>query len=219
MAGGSRQRAGGPGRLNMKQELRDAECRTDRSPHRAAVSWERGKAHPSMTDTSFHGALVHPIPTGAAGGRDSRYFIDTEFTDFQRCQLISVAVVGENGDEFYGERTDFDPALCSDFVRAVVLPQLGQFGGRAMPVDQLREELRAWLVGIPGDCGPVLCYDYETDLNLFRFLLGGPLPRGWRLENIAGRRDRERRAAYLGRHGGEHHALHDARANAYACTG
>lgn len=169
-------------------------------------------------DTGFHGALCWPLPAELEGGTNSRYFIDTEFTDFRRCQLISVAVVGENGHEFYGERTDFDPTLCSDFVRAVVLPQLGQFEGRAMPFAGLREDLHAWLAGIPDDGAPVLCYDYETDLNLFRFLLGGPLPRGWRLENIAGQRDRERRAAYLARHGGEHHALHDARANAYACT-
>jgi hypothetical protein len=101
----------------------------------------------------------------------------------------------------------------------VVLPQLGQYEGRAMPFAALRGALHAWLMNVPGDVGPVLCYDYETDLNLFRFLLGGPLPRGWRLENIAGRRDRERRAAYFNRHGGEHHALHDARANAYAFAG
>jgi hypothetical protein len=98
----------------------------------------------------------------------------------------------------------------------VVLPQLGQFEGRAMPLEQLREALRDWLLGIPGESGPVLCYDYETDLHLFRFVLDGPLPRGWRIENIAGRRDREQRGAYFARHGGEHHALHDARANAYA---
>jgi len=183
--------------------------------------WSRSReeARAAMTDNRFHGALVYPIPTGAASGRDNRYFIDTEFTDFQRCQLISLAVVGENGDEFYGERTDFDAAMCSHFVRTVVLPQLGQLAGRAMPFDRLREALRAWLGSIPGDSGPVLCYDYETDLNLFRFLLGGPLPRGWRVGNIAGRRDRERRAAYYARHGGEHHALHDARANAYAFAG
>ncbi|KXU90047.1 hypothetical protein CI15_07715 [Paraburkholderia monticola] len=172
-----------------------------------------------MTDHRFFGALVYPIPTGVISDSDNRYFIDTEFTDFRRCQLISLAVVGGNGDEFYGERTDFDPTLCSDFVRTVVLPQLGQFEGRAMPFARLREALRAWLTGIPGDGAPVLCYDYETDLNLFRFLLDGPLPRGWRLENIAGRRDRERRAAYFTRHGGEHHALHDARANAFAFAG
>jgi hypothetical protein len=88
-----------------------------------------------------------------------------------------------------------------------------------MPFAGLREALRAWLAGIPGDGAPVLCYDYETDLNLFRFLLGGPLPRGWRLENIAGSRDPARHAAYYARHGGEHHALHDARASAYAFAG
>ncbi|MGF6552342.1 hypothetical protein [Paraburkholderia youngii] len=172
-----------------------------------------------MTDTRYHGALVYPIPTGDAPSWDNRYFIDTEFTDFQRCQLISLAVVGEKGNEFYGERTDFDRTLCSDFVRTVVLPQLGQFEGRAMQFAALREALRAWLADVPGDGAPVLCYDYETDLNLFRFLLGGPLPRGWRIGNIADRRDRERRAAYFVQQGGEHHALHDARANAYAFAG
>ncbi|WP_434666224.1 3'-5' exoribonuclease [Paraburkholderia sp. A3BS-1L] len=172
-----------------------------------------------MTDTRFHGAMVWPAPPEAGSSWNNRYFLDTEFTDFQRCQLISLGIVGENGCEFYGERTDYDAALCSDFVRAVVLPQLGRFEGRAMPFDRLREALRAWLADIPATSGPVLCYDYETDLNLLRFLLGGPLPRGWTLENIAGRRDRERRAVYFARHGGEHHALHDARANAYAFSG
>ena len=177
------------------------------------------KVEQDMTDTSFHGALLWPLPAGLQGGLNSRYFIDTEFTDFRHCQLVSLALVGENGSEFYGERTDFDQARCSDFVRKVVLPQLGQFEGRAMSFDRLREALRAWLSSIPGDSGPVLCYDCETDLNLFRFLLGGPLTCGWRVENIAGRRDRERRAEYFARHGGEHHALHDARANAYAFAG
>ncbi|WP_233873595.1 3'-5' exoribonuclease [Paraburkholderia adhaesiva] len=172
-----------------------------------------------MTDTRFHGALRWPLPAASPAGGISRYFVDTEFTDFRRCQLISLAIVGASGDEFYGERTDFDPAWCSDFVRAVVLPQLGQFEGRAMPFAALRQALCAWLVSVPGDTGPVLCYDDETDLNLLRFLLGGPLPRGWRIENIAGRCDRERRAAFYARHGGKHHALHDARANAYAFAG
>lgn len=88
-----------------------------------------------------------------------------------------------------------------------------------MPFDRLREALRMWLGDIPDESARVLCYDCETDLNLFRFLLGGPLPRGWQVENIARRRDRVRRAYYLARHGGEHHALHDARANAYAFAG
>ncbi|WP_321931439.1 3'-5' exonuclease family protein [Paraburkholderia guartelaensis] len=172
-----------------------------------------------MTEPRFYGAIAFPIPEEACSGRKTRYFIDTEYTGFGSCQLISFAIAGENGDEFYGERTDYDTALCSDFAHAVVLPQLGRIEGCAMPFDRLREALRSWLADIPSTSRPVLCYDHETDLNLLRFLLAGPLPRGWRLENIAGRCDAKRRAAYFEQHGGEHHALHDARANFYAFAG
>lgn len=71
----------------------------------------------------------------------TRYFIDTEFTDWKDSRLISIAIVSEEGQEFYGECSDFDLSACNDFVRAVVLPQLGQFPGRSMPLAQLRDEL------------------------------------------------------------------------------
>lgn len=45
-----------------------------------------------MTDTSFHGALLWPLPAELQGGSNNRYFTDTEFTGFQRCQLVSLAV-------------------------------------------------------------------------------------------------------------------------------
>ncbi len=109
-----------------------------------------------------------------------RYFLDTEFTSFDACQLVSVAIVGEDGREFYAERSDFDRALCSDFVCEVVLPQLGQFPGRAMTFDQLKSELLAWLQAVPAKPKPVLCYDYEGDFVLLGQLLGGPLPRAGR---------------------------------------
>ncbi|WP_321954131.1 hypothetical protein [Paraburkholderia bannensis] len=172
-----------------------------------------------MTDTRFHGALTWPVLLEERSSWNNRYFLDTEFTDFVQCQLLSIALVGESGCEFYGERSDYDSTLCSGFVRDVVLPQLGLIEGRAMPFDLLRDAIRLWFGGIPAISEPVLCYDYETDLNLLRFLLDGPLPRGWALEYIAGRCDARRRAAYFARHGGEHHALHDARANAYAFVG
>ncbi|KWW34113.1 3'-5' exoribonuclease [Cupriavidus metallidurans] len=146
----------------------------------------------------------------------TRYFIDTEFTDFDTCQLISIAVVGEDGREFYGECSDFDRPLCTDFVRGVVLPQLGQFPGRSMPFEELRDELRAWLLAVPLKPKPVLCYDSGCDLELVTHLLGGPLPTGWRHENVFLKIDAERFAQYISMHGGEHHALHDARANRYA---
>ncbi|RQU98863.1 hypothetical protein DF047_36105 [Burkholderia cenocepacia] len=170
-----------------------------------------------MTDTYFHGYVFRS--TSSRSGWNNRYFIDTEFTDFEAPQLISLAIVGENGSEFYGECTDYDPARCSDFVRAVVLPQLGRFKARAMPFDQFRQALRTWIGGVPTTSKPVLCYDYEMDLNLLHCLLDGSLPDGWMLENVQGQLDAARRAAYYARHGGEHHALHDARANAQAYIG
>ncbi|WP_455289460.1 hypothetical protein [Cupriavidus necator] len=146
----------------------------------------------------------------------TRYFIDTEFTDLKDSQLISVAIVGEDGREFYGERSDFERPLCSEFVCDIVLPQLGQFPGRSMTFTELRNELLAWLSAVPLKPKPVLCYDSDCDYLLLTELLGGPLPRGWRHENVFLKIDAERLAQYVVAHGGEHHALYDARANAFA---
>lgn len=146
----------------------------------------------------------------------TRYFIDTEFTDFKASQLISIAIVSEDGREFYAECSDFERPLCSDFVRSIVLPQLGQFPDRSMPFAVLRVELQAWLLAVPLKPKPVLCYDSNYDFELVTHLLGGPLPRGWKDENVFLRINAERFAQYIATHGGEHHALHDARANAFA---
>lgn len=146
----------------------------------------------------------------------TRYFLDTEFTAFDACQLISVAIVSQDGNEFYGESSDFERPLCSDFVRETVLPQLGQFPDRSMPSAQLRSELQAWLWAIPVASTPVLSFDFPGDFELVCHLLGAPLPHGWKAENIQAQLDITRRAAYFAQHGGEHHALHDARANRYA---
>jgi hypothetical protein len=146
----------------------------------------------------------------------TRYFLDTEFTSFEDCHLISIGIVSEDGREFYAERTDFDVSACSDFTKTAVLPQLGRFPGRSMPFRQIRDELRAWLHAVSEKPKPVLCYDYQGDYDLLGLLIGGALPAGWRHENIAMKIDAARLAAYVANHGGEHHALFDARANAYA---
>lgn len=146
----------------------------------------------------------------------TRFFIDTEFTDWKDSRLISIAIVGEDGREFYGECSDVDVSACNEFVRAIVLPQLGGFPGRSMPAAQLAAELQAWLLDVPAKPKPVLCYDSGGDYELLTDLLGGPLPRGWRHENVFLKIDPERLAQYMAAHGGEHHALHDARGNAFA---
>ena len=56
----------------------------------------------------------------------------------------------------------------------------------------------------------------RASLQKLNHLLGGPLPRGWKAENIEGRLDARRLVEYFRKYGGEHHALHDARANCYA---
>ncbi|WP_257010195.1 3'-5' exoribonuclease [Burkholderia ubonensis] len=142
--------------------------------------------------------------------------MDTEFTGFIDCQLISLAIVGEDGREFYGECSDFEPSACSEFVRAAVLPQLGQFPGRSMPARQFRDELRAWLLAVPVKPKRILCFDYQGDFDLLYDLLDGNIPAGWKCEHIGRRLNMERLEAYFRQHGGRHHALHDARANAYA---
>lgn len=146
----------------------------------------------------------------------TRYFVDTEFTDFIDCQLISIAIVGEDGREFYGERSDFEPSACSQFVRAAVLPQLGQISGRSMPFAQLHDELRAWLSAIPAKPKRVLCFDYQGDYDLVLDLLDSAIPSGWTCEHVRHQLDVERLERYFREHGGRHHALHDARANAFA---
>lgn len=145
-----------------------------------------------------------------------RFFLDCEFTGFDTQQLISIAIVSEDDSyTFYGEITDYYAEL-SDFVRQTVVPQLGLVPGRAMTRAQLRAELFAWISSIPAKPRPILSFDYEGDRELLMELLDRPLPRFWRQENILGRIDAARRAAYFERNGGEHHALHDARANSEA---
>ncbi|NPT54589.1 3'-5' exonuclease family protein [Paraburkholderia elongata] len=133
-----------------------------------------------------------------------RVFIDTEFTNLQDRELISVALVAENGDEFYGESSDFDHSRCSEFVRETVLPQLGSPAGRAMPLAQLQKEVMDWLKRVSVRTRPILCYDNDVDLRLLESLIGS-FPKGWQQE--AGL------DAFFAEHGHRHHALWDARAN------
>jgi hypothetical protein len=155
--------------------------------------------------------------TGPRSPSKPRYFLDTEFTSFEACQLISLAIVGEDRREFYAEVSDFDRALCSDFVRATVLPQLGNPPGRAMPFHQACREVLGWLAQVPLKPKPVLCFDYDGDLRLLEHLIGGRLPIGWKTENVYRRIcDLEKERFFMDTGLSDHHALHDARANAYA---
>ena len=53
-------------------------------------------------------------------------FYDTEFTDLTKdADVISIGLITDGDQKFYGEITDFDHNKCSDFVKEQVLPNLG----------------------------------------------------------------------------------------------
>ena len=138
-------------------------------------------------------------------------FVDCEFTDFLDCELISIALVANDGREFYGERSDFARSRCSAFVCEAVLPQLGQFPGQVFSREALRTALLAWLEQFADEPERLLCFDYGGDWELLVDLVG-EVPPGWEACNIALDRDVDRLEGYFLVHGGRHHALYDARA-------
>ena len=161
------------------------------------------------------------IQTTPRAGTDSqrtaamRVFVDTEYTDFIDCDLISIGLVADDGREFYGERSDYDQASCSQFVRAAVLPQLGQYPGQVFMREALRVALLAWLAQFARQPERVLCFDYGGDWELLCDLLDGP-PTGWQAHHVGQLLDPGRTEDYYREHRGRHHALVDARANRFA---
>lgn len=102
-----------------------------------------------------------------------RVFLDTEFTKLTYPDLISLALVSEDGREFYAERTDYNSSSCSDFVRETVLPLLGRVPGAACTNKELTDRVRAWFTALPEPA--TIIFDYETDWHLLAVaILGRP---------------------------------------------
>lgn len=88
-------------------------------------------------------------------------FLDTEFTEFVRPDLISIALVSEDGREFYAERTDYHRDACSDFVRETVLTLLDRVPGATCNRSELTLRLRDWFEALPEPA--TIIYDLEGD--------------------------------------------------------
>jgi hypothetical protein len=144
-----------------------------------------------------------------------RLHVDCEFTDFIDCDLISIALVSDDGREFYGERSDYNDSTCSAFVREAVLPQLGQHPGRVFTREGLRTALLAWLDQFASEPERFFCMDYAGDWDLLVDLLDG-VPPGWQGQYIGSLIDYDRLETYFAEHRGRHHALIDARAQRHA---
>lgn len=88
-------------------------------------------------------------------------FLDTEFTDFTRPDLISLALVAEDGREFYAERTDYHRDACNPFVREVVQPLLWRVPGAACRRAELAQRVHTWFEKLPEPA--TILYDFEGD--------------------------------------------------------
>lgn len=77
-------------------------------------------------------------------------FLDTEFTDFIDCDLISIGMVSEDGQHvFYAERSDYRQDWASDFVRMAVQPYLGREACAVCSREELARRLWAWFATLP----------------------------------------------------------------------
>ncbi len=144
-------------------------------------------------------------------------FIDTEFTDFRNPQLISIALIAdEGGHEFYAE-LPYELARCNDFVVATVLPLLGEPAGAGCQPDELAQRLRSWLEQFEGRGEVSVCYDFDGDWRFFCAALGDDVPAWIAPRNIFQYLDKTRLEGYFAdKPHLAHHALHDARANRHA---
>ena len=154
-------------------------------------------------------------------------FLDTEFTDFLDCDLISIGMISTGGHEFYYERNDFNQKWCSEFVREGILPMLYKqpnVGNKSECASAVRE----WLNALPYE-RIVFVIDFYTDIQLLEDLLdkdyGSKVPTGQYhlpvtyIQHIAAEVEANREFVvgseefYEQKRGVRHHALDDAKAN------
>lgn len=101
-------------------------------------------------------------------------FLDTEFTDFADCELISIGMITEDGcHELYLEVQDFRREACNYFVQSTVWAHLGKFPRAIVPKAEINAHLRAWFSTL-GDI--TLAYDSQRDIDLLTVALGGGWP-------------------------------------------
>lgn len=146
-----------------------------------------------------------------------KIFIDTEYTNFFALGLISIGLVAETGEEAYFE-VEFDASECSEFVRDVVIPLLGREPNATLPKHMLAAQLTTWLEIVrPRRQDITICFDHQTDWDLFIAALDYRVPPWVGSRNVCYEIGDLLYQDFFAREGlPEHHALYDARANAYA---
>lgn len=144
-------------------------------------------------------------------------FVDTEFTDFVDPHLISLGMVSDRGEEFYVE-VPYPQSSCSEFVREIVLPLLGQYPGASCRLEDLRLRVLKWLEIVrPNGEDLEICFDYQTDWDLFVKALEYDVPPWCKWRRISRNINELLRYEFHKKFElPDHHALYDALANRYA---
>lgn len=140
-------------------------------------------------------------------------FLDTEFTNLHRRQLISIGLVSLCGrHSFYREVQGYNFSICSDFVKEAVLPHLKKNPDEIQPMSGVRASLLEWLKLFSGNPLTV-AVDHIYDWELFRNLLG-EVPDWITMADIGNSVDNIAFEVFFRDHNlKQHHALNDALAN------
>lgn len=112
-----------------------------------------------------------------------KYFIDTEFIERGPefpITLISIGIVADNGSTLYLVSSDFNENDCNDWVKANVLPHLGDYPRGHLW--SIAEGIREWIEIQSGDSKPEFwgyyCdYDWVVFCQMFGTMMD--LPSGW----------------------------------------
>jgi len=147
----------------------------------------------------------------------TKIFIDTEFTNFSDPKLISIGLAAESGEEFYAE-LPFSMHDCSEFVRETVVPMLGKTPHARCTLDEIYSSIVNWLKIVRnGHEDLEICFDFQTDWDLFGEVLGNNIPAWCKSRLIENCVNELLRHDYHEKNNlPEHHALYDAQANRYA---
>lgn len=100
----------------------------------------------------------------------TRLFLDTEWADTMASELVSLALVSEDGLHRYYAEVNPLPVNPTDFVRNTVYPLLEHGYSAMQPID-LTRSLRRFLIQFQP---PIfVLFDYPVDGALFRYALEG----------------------------------------------
>lgn len=167
-----------------------------------------------------------------------RYFFDTEFLDdaaTRTIELISIAIVCDDGRELYLGNSEFDRSRADDWLNANVMPQLPPIGALVKFAagggpfwrtrDQIRDAIAAFIVDESTEQEPrakpeiwafYASYDWVIFCQLFGKMINLPKHFPWLVNDL------KTWAAHIGFKGsfkdllptkGHHDALEDARWN------